>query len=72
MIIIKNHYGFGDTVRAITKATGIDKIVGEGCGCNERQEKWNNPDLLINKIFYGTEQDIQVLRKQPEGGREEA
>jgi hypothetical protein len=75
MIIIKKHYGFGDTVHAITKATGIESIVkavaGEDCGCNERKEKLNNPNLLINKIFYGTEQDIQVLRKQPESSGEE-
>jgi hypothetical protein len=75
MIIIKKHYGFGDTVHAITKATGIEKVVkavaGEDCGCSERKEKLNNPNLLINKIFYGTEQDIQVLRKQPESSGEE-
>jgi len=75
MIIIKKHYGFGDTVHAITKATGIESIVkavaGEDCGCNERKEKLNNPNLLINKIFYGTEQDIQVLRKQSESSGEE-
>lgn len=63
MIIIKRHKGIGDTVAAITKATGLDKLVTEDCGCNERKKAWNNPDLLINKIFYGTEQDIEVLRK---------
>ena len=75
MIIIKKHYGFGDTVQAITKATGIEKVVkavaGEDCGCNERKEKLNNPNLLINKIFYGTEQDIQVLRGKPNSSGEE-
>lgn len=75
MIIIKKHYGFGDTIHAITKATGIEKVVkavaGEDCGCSERKEMLNNPNLLINKIFYGTEQDIEVLRKQPEGSGEE-
>jgi hypothetical protein len=75
MIIIKKHYGFGDTVQAITKATGIEKVVkavaGEDCGCNERKEKLNNPNLLINKIFYGTEQDIQVLRSKPNSSGEE-
>jgi len=74
MIIIKKHKGFGDTVAAVAEVTGIKSLVEsitEDCGCNERKEKLNNPNLLINKIFYGTEQDIQVLRKQPESSGEE-
>ena len=38
--------GVGDTVEKITKATGIKKavkwLVGEDCGCDERQKKLNN------------------------------
>jgi hypothetical protein len=71
MLILKNkHKGLGDTIASITKATGLDKLVGEDCGCPERQEMLNNPDLLINKIFYGTEQNIEVLREEPEGSGE--
>jgi hypothetical protein len=51
--------GFGDTIEKITTATGIKKVVdnvakatGKGCGCKERKEKLNNPNLVINKIFY--------------------
>lgn len=40
--------GFGDTVEAITKATGIKKVVekiskatGKDCGCDERKEYLN-------------------------------
>ena len=37
--------GLGDTVAAITKATGIEALVkslfGENCGCDMRQEKLN-------------------------------
>ena len=37
--------GLGDTVAAITKATGIELLVkslfGENCGCDARQEKLN-------------------------------
>jgi len=37
--------GLGDTVAAITKATGIEALVkgifGENCGCADRQEKLN-------------------------------
>lgn len=43
--------GFGDTVEAITKATGIKKVVdtvakatGKDCGCNKRKDN-------INKMF---------------------
>jgi hypothetical protein len=49
----------GDTIEKITKATGLKmlvngvyKAVGSDCGCQERKEELNNPNLLINKIFY--------------------
>ena len=51
--------GLGDTIGIITKYTGIKKIVDTvaevlevGCGCEKRQEKLNDPNLLVNKIFY--------------------
>ena len=69
MLILKNK-GLGDTIASITKATGLDKLVGEDCGCKQRQQKLNNPDLLINKIFYGTEQDSEVLQGESEGSGE--
>lgn len=55
MIKIKKHKGFGDTVEAITKATGIYpavkgiyKALDKPCGCEDRREK-------LNKIIpYGT------------------
>jgi hypothetical protein len=75
MIIIRNHRGLGDTVAALAEATGIKAVVEsitDDCGCQERQTSLNNPDLLINKLFYGTKQDIEVLRGQPEGSGEEA
>ena len=74
MLIIKKHKGLGDTVAAITEATGIKTLVEsitEDCGCGKRQESLNNPNLLINKILYGTKQDIEVLRGQSEGSGEE-
>lgn len=37
--------GLGDTIAAITEATGIDKVVkslvGDDCGCKARQERLN-------------------------------
>ncbi len=75
MIILKKHKGLGDTIASFTEATGIKAVVEsitEDCGCPERQEALNNPNLLINKLFYGTKQDIEVLRGQSEGSGEEA
>jgi hypothetical protein len=74
MIILKRHKGLGDTIAAITEATGIKAVVEavtEDCGCQERQASLNDPNLLINKILYGTKQDIEVLRGQSEGSGEE-
>lgn len=33
--------GLGDVIAKVTKATGIDKLVGDDCGCNERKNKAN-------------------------------
>jgi len=51
--------GLGDTIEKFTKATGIKKIVDtiseavdKDCGCEARKEAFNNPNLLINKVFY--------------------
>jgi len=51
--------GLGDTIEKITKATGVEYVVKKTseildvpCGCNKRKEALNNPDLLVNKIFY--------------------
>jgi hypothetical protein len=54
--------GLGDTIEKITAATGIKKAVefatkssGEGCvPCSERKKKLNDPKLLVNKVFYKT------------------
>jgi len=54
--------GLGDTIERITTATGIKKVVdtvskvtGKDCGCEKRKEKMNNPNLLINKVFYNND-----------------
>jgi len=51
--------GFGDTIEKFTKVTGIKKVVDtiaeaidEDCGCEGRKAAANNPNLLINKVFY--------------------
>lgn len=50
--------GLGDVIEKVTKATGIktvvekvSKVTAVPCGCEQRKEKLNNPDLLINKIL---------------------
>ena len=51
--------GLGDTIEKVTTATGIKKAVttvskaiGKDCGCKKRKEQANNPNLLVNKLFY--------------------
>lgn len=59
--VIKKHKGLGDTVEFILDRTGLSyavkmaaKSVGiADCGCEERKEELNDPNLLVNKIFYG-------------------
>jgi hypothetical protein len=51
--------GLGDTIEKITIRTGIKSVVNaiseitkQDCGCDKRKKELNNPDLLVNKIFY--------------------
>lgn len=67
--LIKKHKGVGDTIAAVAKIVYADKIAqaiangigAEDCGCSQRQESLNNPDLLINKLLYGTGKDSTIL-----------
>jgi len=60
MPIEKQERGIGDTILNFNKKIGvahmadaIAKLSGyEDCGCEERAEALNDPNLLINKIFY--------------------
>lgn len=55
-----NEYGLGSDIAKVARALkldelaqGIAKAVGaKDCGCKAREKKLNDPDLLINKIFY--------------------
>ena len=58
-------HGLGDIVELITTATGIKAVVnkvsevtGKHCGCPERKEMLNNPDLTVNKIFFKVGQKV--------------
>lgn len=34
--------GLGDTIETVIKATGLDKLVSDDCGCEARKEALNN------------------------------
>ncbi len=47
--------GLGDSIEKLTKYTGIKpvvKAIKKDCGCDKRKKQLNNPNLLVNKIFY--------------------
>lgn len=53
--MVRKSKGLGDSIEKLTKATGIKALVEKTvpyCGCQARQEALNNPNLLVNKIFY--------------------
>jgi hypothetical protein len=59
--------GLGDAISAITKATGIDKVVkavvGDDCGCDERKEKFNKiPLWKRRKVNCVNESDYPFLK----------
>jgi hypothetical protein len=62
MAIEKNKqiYGVGSDIAKAARALRLDQLAqriakatgASDCGCKAREERLNNPDLLINKIFY--------------------
>jgi len=51
--------GLGDVIEKITTSTGIKAVVNKvaevtkkPCGCAQRKEALNNPNLLVNKILF--------------------
>lgn len=65
MAIEKKTHGFGSDlakaakfVRADIAADRIAKALGfEDCGCAGRAEALDDPNLLVNKIFYKNQED---------------
>lgn len=59
--------GFGDSVKKVTKATGIDKVtkkifnkLGKDCGCDDRQKRWNEKfTYKVPKCF--TEEEYNLV-----------
>ena len=72
MAIEKKTQGFGTDlaraakfVRADIAADKIAKALGyEDCGCAGRAEALDNPDLLVNKIFYKNQEDNEINKEQ--------
>ena len=69
MAIEKKSEGFGSDIAKVAKfihadqaALRIARALGyEDCGCGPREEALNDPNLLINKVFYkNKEQDEDI------------
>ena len=61
-----NTVGLGDVVEAVTKATGIKKVVEsitDDCGCDERKKKLNKVPLWKRTKVNCIEQDDYVWLK---------
>ena len=60
MATVNKSQGFGDDFEKLAKAMRLDKLaqiaansIGkEDCGCKKRKESLNDPNLLVNKMFY--------------------
>jgi len=72
MDIEKRTHGFGSHIAKATKlikadiiADKIAKALGyEDCGCAGRATVLDNPDLLVNKIFYKNQEDDEINKEQ--------
>ena len=72
MAIEKKTHGFGSDlakaakfVRADIAADRIAKALGyEDCGCAGRAEALDDPDLLVNKIFYKNKDNDEINKEQ--------
>jgi len=71
----KQAKGLGDTIKKITKATGIDKVVefiaGEDCGCDERQKELNTkfrydiPECLNEEEYNYLKTELPKYQTRP-------
>lgn len=60
MAIEKKSEGFGSDIAKTAKLIGAEKAAQriakslgyEDCGCKDREKALNDPNLLVNKIFY--------------------
>jgi hypothetical protein len=72
MDIEKRTHGFGSDlaraaklIKADIAADRIAKALGyEDCGCSARAAALDNPDLLVNKIFYKNQEDNEINKEQ--------
>lgn len=62
----ENSVGLGDVVEAVTKATGIKKVVEavtDDCGCDQRKKRFNKIHLWRRRKVNCIEQDDYVWLK---------
>jgi hypothetical protein len=72
MDIEKKTHGFGShlakaakIIKADVAADKIAKALGyKDCGCAARAAALNNPDLLVNKIFYKNQEEDEINKEQ--------
>lgn len=72
MDIEKKTHGFGSDlakaaklIKADVAADKIAKALGyEDCGCSGRAAALDNPDLLVNKIFYKKQEGDEINKEQ--------
>lgn len=72
MPIENKSIGFGSDIAKIAKAVKADVIANNvakaiglnDCGCNARKEALDNPDLLVNKIFYKNKEQNGKIEEQ--------
>lgn len=71
MSIEKRSQGFGDDVARFAKLIKADiaadkiakKLGYNDCKCGSRQESLNNPNLLVNKIFYKNKEEDENIEE---------
>jgi hypothetical protein len=72
MSIEKKTEGFGSAIEKVTKLIGLDKAAEQiahaigykDCGCGARKEALDNPDLLINKVFFKNNNNNEDIKEQ--------
>ncbi len=72
MPIEKKTEGFGSAIEKVTKAIGLDKAAEQiaqamgyqDCGCAARKKALDNPDLLVNKVFFKNNNNNEDIKEQ--------
>lgn len=71
MAIEKRSEGFGSDIAKVAKiikadvaAEKIAQLLGyDDCGCKGREQELNNPDLLVNRVFYKNKENNEDIKE---------